>query len=396
MTAVSPAPASRRALRWGAVASAGLMVAGLGAFAYASQVAARRAPGGDAVTVTLRGDACQPNALTVTAGRVSFRIVNETERAVEWEILDGVMVVEERENIAPGLSQTLGARLKPGEYAITCGLLSNPRGRLVVLPSGNGAPVEAPRLVAFVGPLAEYQVFTQMQARDLQRAVAALDAAVQAGDLAKARELYSQARAPFERIAPVAERIGDLADRIDPVAAYLAAREADGGFTGFHRLEYGLFAKNSLAGLEPVSKQLVADVGALRERLRALKTGPADMTDGAARALRSLADTTDGGGENVYARTDVADIAARVAGVEKIAALLKPVAVDAAPAPFGAVEAQLQTLKTDVAAIAGTGAAPSFDAVPAAALAKLATDARALAEAIETLGGAIGLGQDDA
>ncbi len=61
----APAPVSRRALRWGAVASAGLMFAGVGAFAYASQVAARRAPGADAVTVTLRGDACQPNALTV-------------------------------------------------------------------------------------------------------------------------------------------------------------------------------------------------------------------------------------------------------------------------------------------------------------------------------------------
>lgn len=392
----APAPVSRRALRWGAVASAGLMFAGVGAFAYASQVAARRAPGGDAVTVTLRGDACQPNALTVPAGRVSFRIVNETERAVEWEILDGVMVVEERENIAPGLSQTLGARLKPGEYAITCGLLSNPRGRLVVLPSGSGAPAEAPRLVAFVGPLAEYQVFTQMQARDLQRVAEALAAAVRSGDMARARELYAPVRAPFERIAPVAERIGDLADRIDPVAAYLAAREADGGFTGFHRLEYGLFARGSLDGLGPVADQLVADIGALRERLRALKIGPADMTDGAARALRALADTAEGGGENVYARTDIADIEARLAGVEKIAILLKPVAADAAPAPFAAVETRLQALKGEVAALHGTGAAPSFDTVPEAARGKLAADARALAEAIDTLGTAIGLGQDDA
>ncbi len=184
-----------------------------------------------------------------------------------------------------------------------------------------------------------------MQARDLQRAAEALAAAVRSGDMARARELYAPARAPFERIAPVAERIGDLADRIDPVAAYLAAREADGGFTGFHRLEYGLFARGSLDGLGPVADQLVADIGALRERLRALKIGPADMTDGAARALRALADTAEGGGENVYARTDITDIEARLAGVEKIAILLKPVAADAAPAPFAAVETRLQALK---------------------------------------------------
>jgi iron uptake system EfeUOB component EfeO/EfeM len=54
---------------------------------------------------------------------------------VEWEILDGVLVVEERENIAPGLSQVINANLLPGDYAITCGLLSNPRGTLHVTPT---------------------------------------------------------------------------------------------------------------------------------------------------------------------------------------------------------------------------------------------------------------------
>ena len=90
-------------------------------------VARNRSTATDEVTVTIAGKACEPNALTVPAGRRTFRIVNQSDRAVEWEILDGVMVLAERENIAPGIAQTLTAKLVPGSYEITCGLLSNPR-----------------------------------------------------------------------------------------------------------------------------------------------------------------------------------------------------------------------------------------------------------------------------
>ncbi|WP_204271950.1 cupredoxin domain-containing protein, partial [Escherichia coli] len=52
-----------------------------------------------AITVTISEGKCDPNALTVPAGRTTFNIVNKSDRALEWEILDGVMVLEERENI---------------------------------------------------------------------------------------------------------------------------------------------------------------------------------------------------------------------------------------------------------------------------------------------------------
>ncbi len=57
---------------------------------------------GQVADVTIQGNACDPNEITVPAGRTTFTIVNKSNRALEWEILDGVMVVEERENIAPG------------------------------------------------------------------------------------------------------------------------------------------------------------------------------------------------------------------------------------------------------------------------------------------------------
>ncbi len=393
----SPSPdGPNRLLLWGAAGSGLLMLAGLGAFAYASQVAASRAPDAGAVTVTLEGDRCQPNDLTVPAGRASFRIVNHTERAVEWEILDGVMVVEERENIAPGLSQTLTARLRPGEYAITCGLLSNPRGKLVVTPAAGGAAPERPALVAFVGPLAEYQVYLAGQSRDFVRAATALDEAIRAGDLEKARALYAQTRAPYLHLAPVAGRLGDLANAIDPQAAYLEKREDDPGFTGLHRIEYGLFAKNSLDGLAPVSARLVSDAEALRTRLRTVKLMPGDMMDGASRVLDALADSTVAGAMNLYARTDLSDIDATLSGVARIVTLLKPVAGEAAPQGFADVETGLSALQADLADFKGQDGYPPFDMVPEDRRSELGADARSLGEAIDRLNAAVGLEQDGA
>ena len=53
--------------------------------------------------------------LTVPAGKTQFTIKNNSMRALEWEILKGVLVVEERENIAPGFIQKMTVDLQPGE-----------------------------------------------------------------------------------------------------------------------------------------------------------------------------------------------------------------------------------------------------------------------------------------
>ena len=77
------------------------------------------------VKVSVNDKQCTPMTLTVDAGKTQFIIKNDSQKALEWEILKGVMVVEERENIAPSFTQKLTANLEAGEYDITCGLLSN-------------------------------------------------------------------------------------------------------------------------------------------------------------------------------------------------------------------------------------------------------------------------------
>lgn len=219
-------------------AGAVLAIAGLGAFWWTSQRNAGAPQEGSLESVTVTTTACDPMEMTVAAGRRSFEITNGSDRPVEWEILDGVMVVAERENILPGYKSMLNVNLAPGDYAITCGLLTNPRGVLHVTHSEAWAKAAVQvELRDFLGPLGEYKVYLITQGAQAVSTAEALRDAIAAGDMAAAQAAWIAARAPYKRIEPLAYRLSDLENTINPTAGFLEGREADPDFTGYHRIE---------------------------------------------------------------------------------------------------------------------------------------------------------------
>ncbi|MGO4451665.1 iron uptake system protein EfeO [Phyllobacterium sp. TAF24] len=387
----SSPPPSQKLMKFAVVGAGLLVVAGGAAFYYAS-TKVKTGPADGAITVTISEGKCDPNALTVPAGRTTFKIVNKSDRALEWEILDGVMVLEERENIVPGFTQTLTAKLNAGKYEITCGLLNNPRGTLTVTPSAEAdAAAARPALVAFIGPLAEYQVFLATQTSALVKNVQALDDAIKAGDIDKARDLYPKARLPYMQLEPMADRFADLHNAIDPVADYLEKREADAGFTGFHRIEYGLYSVKNLDGLAPVSAKLLADVTALKDRARSLRIPPDQIASGAARLIGTIASTRITAGEDHYSQTDLADFEANLAGVSRMMALMKPVVAQGSPTVIADIEARLAAVDSALKALRGPAGFPSYSDVNADSKKALATQMQALADSIGKLNAAVGL-----
>jgi len=323
------------------------VLAGAGLFWFASQQSQPQIAGAVAVTVSAAG--CTPNALEVTAGKASFVISNTSDRPVEWEILDGVMVLAERENIAPGFSAELSERLKPGSYAITCGLLSNPRGTLTVrATAASTAETAAPPLREFLGPLSERKVQLMRAASKFAKATVALQAAIEAGDVAAAKSAWAEASTHWARLAIVAPRAADLQNRIAPQAIWLAEREADAGFTGLGRIEYGLFAQGTAAGLAPVAKALAADAGALQARLKGLDGTPDAIAGDAARYAHVLAEAEAGAGLAAYAGDDRAQIEAALESLSRAQALLAPLLIAANPKATHPVDAALAQAKAAV------------------------------------------------
>ncbi|AYF01776.1 iron transporter substrate-binding protein [Paracoccus yeei] len=343
---------TRAPSRWLGAAVLGaavLAVAGAAAFWAASQ---RRPETTADQLVTVDAAACRPNQITVPGGRRSFQIVNDGDRPIEWEILSGVMVVAERENIAPGFSATLEVALSPGRYEMTCGLLSNPRGTLTVTASDEAsAAASEVTLRKFLGPLSEYRVYLAMQGNAAVKAAQALRDAIARDDLDGARAAWEAARLPYRRVEPLAYLLSDLENAIDPRAAYLAGREGDPGFTGFHRIEYGLWDQGSTAGLAPVAERLVADLGTLAARLRETPPDPALLTALPGAMARQIAQAHLPQGENAYAGTDAAELAASLDGIGKLTALLSPVVAGVDPALDARIAADLQRARDDVAAL---------------------------------------------
>ena len=384
------APFSRNLVRAVLVLAVLLVLAAGAAFYYASRVSdnSRHTDGNGKMQIVVNAKSCDPNELTVPAGRTVFEIVNKSDRSVEWEILDGVMVLEERENIAPGFKQTISAKLSPGEYQITCGLLSNPRGKLIVTPSASSEAEKGKLpLTAFLGALAEYQIYLATEVAEFQTAAATLSNAVSSGNMDAAQAAYAPARESYARIAPVSESFSDLDTAINARADYFEKREKDPAFGGLHRIEYGVFEQKSLDGIQPVATKLVQDAAGLKDRIRSLRISPDRMLAGTASALNRFASTAGDVGDDRYAHTDLQVFAGLVEGSAKTADVLRPIVVKVDPKAFEGIDAQVSAVKALLSAQNGK----AYDTLSADEKAKIKDGATALADQFSKLRDQLGV-----
>jgi iron uptake system EfeUOB component EfeO/EfeM len=384
-----------RALQFAVAGSVVLMIAAGAMFYFASQAAQKKrvANAGNETVVTINAKSCEPNSITVPAGKNAFRIVNASDRAVEWEILDGVLVVEERENIVPGLSQIINANLQPGDYAITCGLLSNPRGTLHVTPTAesDAAAKARPSMVAFIGPLSEYRVYLSTQSSALIRTVNDLQQAIDSGDLAQAQKAYAPARAAYQRIAPAAQRLSELDNAINARADYYEKREQDAGFGGFHRLEFGLFSQKSVDGLAPVVQKLQADIASLKQQLLAQSIAPEQLASMVVRNMRSIAEVRSNGEEERYSHLDVNGFAANLEGTRKVVDLLRPLLTKTSGDVLKKIDTASTALDDQLLMLKTADGFKPYDQVSTEQRQQIADKAKALADALDGIDPALGL-----
>ena len=92
-----------------------------------------------------------------------------------------------------------------------------------------------------VQPIADYKLYVAGKTDKLVSDTTKFVEAVKAGNVQKAKELYPATRMNYEAVEPVAELFSDLDGSMDSRADDHEKKEEDPGFTGFHRIEYGLW-----------------------------------------------------------------------------------------------------------------------------------------------------------
>jgi iron uptake system component EfeO len=272
------------------------------------------------VNVALTDAGCEPAELRAQAGPTRFEVTNAgTSRINEFEVLSGTRVLAEAENVTSGKDGSVTLNLKPGRYTINCpGGATRATGVLTVGGTATaGASADADLAAATAG----YTSYVEGQARELQRRTRRFADAVVAGDVPRAKALFAWARAPFEKIARVAESFGDLDPQIDARVNDVAPGDR---WTGFHRIERGLWQNGSTVGLTPFARKLVEDVDRLAAKVRGLRYEPEQLANGANGLLGEVSASKITGEEDRYSHTDLADFEANVLGSQAAFGLLAP------------------------------------------------------------------------
>lgn len=338
-----------------------LAAVGVSAFVLSGCVATTDVPASATLTVTSSADACTVSSETAVSGTLAFEIENAGDQITEFYLLaeDGVQIVAEAENIAPGTTRTLTLVAQPGEYITLCkpGMTGDGVGRAAFTVTGErveGGGADAQLRDEAVEQYADY---VRAEVDDLVPAVATLADAYASGDDDAARSAWTAARVHYERIEPVAEALGDLDPKIDyrELDAYAEGLE----WTGFHRMEKDLWvpaadAVNSDgvtsawqdwepstdAERQAYADALVTDVQALSDYVhgedfsRTLEDqGVASLSNGAIALLDEVAHGKITGEEDWWSRTDLYDFAANVEGSQMAFTLVHDVA---AATPSGA------------------------------------------------------------
>ena len=342
------------------------------------------------VLVTVNDKQCEPMQLTLPAGKTQFVVHNTSQKNLEWEILKGVMVVEERENIAPGFTQKMTANLEPGEYDMTCGLLSNPKGKLVVTAEGAVADGK-PNVMDLVGPIAEYKVYVTKEVEGLVKQTKLFTDAIKSGDVAQARKLYAPTRQHYERIEPIAELFSDLDGSIDAREDDYEKKAEDPKFTGFHRLEKALFADNTTKGMNEYADGLYKDTLELQKRIGELTFPPSKVVGGAAGLIEEVAASKISGEEDRYSRTDLWDFQANVDGAQKIVNLLRPLLEKANQPLLAKIDANFKTVDTILAKYKTAEGYESYEKLTTADRNAMKGPITTLAEDLSQLRGVLGL-----
>jgi iron uptake system component EfeO len=320
---------NRTILRGGALAAAALtasVLAACGGSDSSDGSSTTSNSGAHRLEFELVDSGCAPARATVPAGPVTIAAVNNgTAKTDEIELknADGI-IMGERENLAPGLSADFTLTLQPGRYVINCSFQNEQRDNGTLIVTGDAVAAKGASPAELEDAVDAYKGYVQRESAALLRQTQAFVAALNAGDVQKAKDLFGPTRSHYETIEPIAESFGDLDPRIDARVNDVADRSQ---WTGFHRIEQILWQHDTTKGTGRYADQLLADVKRLDASIPGLDLQAAQIANGAVALLDEVSNSKITGEEDRYSHTDLADFQGNFDGAVQAFEALKPALV---------------------------------------------------------------------
>ena len=195
----------------------------------------------------------------------------------------------------------------------------------------------------------------------------------------------------WERIEPIAGLVEEIDGKVDARVDDFEG-VTDPEFTGWHRLEYHLWEKESTSGTKQFADQLDQDIATLDQQLQGLEFPPAAVALGPAELIEEVSEGKITGEEDRYSRTDLWDFDANVDGSRKLFELLTPALQAKDTALVGEIAAGFAAVDKGLAAYARAGGGfESYTALKGEDKTRMQAELADLSEKLARIPGVLGL-----
>ncbi|MGW2187521.1 iron uptake transporter permease EfeU [Streptomyces sp. NPDC001719] len=284
-------------------------------------------PAGDQ-TVAVSEKDCGKGFTAPEPGRRTFQMHNTGDKVSEVYLVEPSTnaVHGEIEGLAPGTTRELVATVGGGEYAWRC----VPTGGKTVTSTPvrvNGAAAKAVVPVSekdLAAPLATYKEYVDKGLATLTDQTGRLDQDIESGDLDAARKDWLTAHLSYSSLGAAYGTFQDFDKKINGRTAGLADGVKDKDFTGFHRLEYGLWHGQSADDLRGPAQQLAKDTDGLRKAFPDQDFDPGDLPLRTHEILENTLQFELTGDADQGSGTTLATADANLAGTRELLDVLRP------------------------------------------------------------------------
>nr|BFD81041.1 hypothetical protein StreXyl84_04420 [Streptomyces sp. Xyl84] len=301
-------------------------------------------------TVAVSEKDCGKGFTAPRTGRQTFRMHNTGSKTSEVYLIDPASnaVYGEIEGLAPGTTRDLVATVAGGSYAWRCVPTggSAVTSRAVRVSGGAGAKAVVPVSEQdLAGPLAQYRQYVGQGLAALAAQTARLDDDIRGGHLGAARADWLTAHRTYSSLGAAYGTFEDFDKKIDGRPDGLPDGVEDKDFTGFHRIEYGLWHGQDADRLEASARQLAADAAGLRKAFPRQEFDPGDLPLRAHEILENTLQFELTGDADQGSGTELATTDANLDGTRELLTVLKPLLTSRAPHLLPVVDSDIARLR---------------------------------------------------
>jgi high-affinity iron transporter len=326
-------------------------LAGLCALAACSADHQRTASATDTTQIRVTANSCAPNWSAQRAGKEHFTVTNASRDTTRVTFIDAESggIYGQVWQLGPGTSQPLDFVVPAGTYRWRCvpiaGRASVSASAKVKGSGGRGVKPLVPLSSEEINDaMAQYHDAVSGGISKLVTATDQLQKAVRSGDLSLARTRWLTAHMAYERLGAAYGTFGDLDGEINGRADGLPNGVHDKDFTGFLRIEYGLYHGESAHSLRPITDALDTAVHKLAAQFPKLQIVPSDIPLRAHEILENTLQFELTGDTDEGSHTNLATARANVDGTSMVLGVLTQQLRQRDPKLYSQAETGLHTL----------------------------------------------------